>query len=287
MYVFFLPGLLFFIVFAYIPLLGNVAAFQDYSPFLGFRGSPFVGWANFVDLFQDPEAQTALRNTLIISLLQIIFAFPAPLLLALLLNSLISTRIMRTVQSIVYLPHFIGWVIAIAIWQDVLGGTGGFNNLANDIGLHFGDIMTDASIFKELVTAQVIWKETGWGTIIFFAAITNISTELYEAAAIDGAGSWRRMWHVTLPGLSSVFALLLILRMGSVLTVGFEQILLQQPAVGNDAAQVLDTLVYYRGILGGDWGLSTAAGLFKGAIGLILVLAANKFAKRLGSAGII
>lgn len=286
MYAFFLPGTVFFIIFAYIPLLGNVAAFQNYSPFLGFRGSPFVGWSNFSALFSDPEATTAIKNTLIISLLQIIFAFPAPIALALLLNSLISTRVKRIVQSVVYLPHFIGWVIVISIWQGVLGGAGGLDNLFHRLGMGNVDVMTNASTFKLLVTAQVIWKETGWGTIIFFAAISTISPELYEAAAIDGAGSWRRTWHVTLPGMANVIALLLVLRLGAVLSVGFEQILLQQPAVGNDAAQVLDTFVYFRGIVGGNWGIATAAGLFKGVIGTVLVLVANRVAKRMGTSGV-
>jgi putative aldouronate transport system permease protein len=286
MYAFFVPGLVFFVVFAYVPLLGNVAAFQDYSPFLGFRGSPFVGWENFRELFADPEARTAFKNTLIISLLQIAFAFPAPIALALLLDSLLSARIKRFVQSVVYLPHFIGWVIVISIWQNVLGDTSGLNQLLQHVGLGTAHLMTNASVFKELLTAQVMWKETGWGTIIFFAAIAGINTDLYEAAVTDGAGAWRRIWHVTLPGIANVIALLLILRIGDVLTVGFEQIVLQQNAVGNDAAQVIDTFVYYNGVLGGNWGLSTAAGIFKGVVGTILVVAANKVAKRLGTTGV-
>lgn len=287
MYLFFVPGALFFVVFAYLPLLGNLAAFQDYSPFLGFRGSPFVGWGNFSGLFTDQESLTAIRNTLVISLLQIVFAFPAPIALALLLNSLLSSRIKRIVQSIVYLPHFISWVIVVSIWQSVLGGAGALDNLMQRLGIGSVNIMSNAGAFKELVTAQVMWKETGWGTIIFFAAITAISQELYEAAAIDGAGSWRRMWHVTLPGLANVIALLLILRLGDVLTVGFEQIVLQQPAVGNEAAQVLDTFVYYRGIVGGDWGIAAAAGLLKGVIGTVLVVVANRVAKRMGTSGVL
>lgn len=287
MYLFFVPGTLFFVVFAYLPLLGNVAAFQDYSPFLGFRGSSFVGWTNFAGLFTDQESLTAIRNTLVISLLQIVFAFPAPIALALLLNSLLSSRIKRIVQSIVYLPHFISWVIVVSIWQSVLGGAGALDNLMQRLGVGSVNIMSNAGFFKELVTAQVMWKETGWGTIIFFAAITAISQDLYEAAAIDGAGSWRRMWHVTLPGLANVIALLLILRLGDVLTVGFEQIVLQQPAVGNDAAQVLDTFVYYRGIVGGDWGIAAAAGLLKGVIGTALVIVANRVAKRMGTSGVL
>ena len=283
---FILPGFVFFLVFAYLPLAGNVVAFQDFSPFRGVFGSAFVGMENFAAIFTDPEVLTALRNTIVISALQIVFAFPAPIALALLLNSLLSGTVQRFVQAVVYLPHFISWVVVIAIWQDVLGGTGAVNTMLHSIGLGSQHVMTDPDLFKGLVTAQVIWKEVGWGTIIFFAAISTISTDLYESAAMDGAGPWRRILHVTLPGIMPVVMLLLILRLGSVLTVGFEQLLLQQGSVGKDAAQVLDTFTYFRGVLGGDWGLAAAAGLFKGVVGTAMVIGANKLVKRLGSEGL-
>jgi putative aldouronate transport system permease protein len=286
MYLFILPGFLYFVVFRYLPLVGNVAAFQDYSPYLGFSGSAWVGLTNFVNLFTDPDVAIALKNTLVISLLQIVFAFPAPILLALLLNSIMSGRVRRFVQSVVYLPHFIGWVILISLWQEILGGAGLVNQVLHTFGAGPIDWMSDPSTFKLLVVAQVIWKEIGWGTIIFLAAITQIDPQLYEASVVDGANAWRRIWHVTLPGIVNVIVLLLILRLGSVLTVGFEQILLQQPAVGADAAQVLDTFVYYRGVLGGDWGLSTTVGLVKGLIGTVLVVGANRLAKRAGTGGV-
>lgn len=286
MYVFIVPGLLYFVVFRYIPLAGNVVAFQQYSPFLGFAESPWVGLSNFTAMFSDPEVIRALQNTLWFSLLQIVFAFPAPIALALLLNSLLSDRIKRTVQSIVYLPHFIGWVIVVSLWQEIFGGAGVLNRMLEPIGIGPLNLMADPDTFAGLITAQVIWKEVGWGTIIFFAAITMISPQLYESAAVDGAGPWRRLWHVTLPGISSVIVLLLILRLGTVLTVGFEQLLLQQPAVGADAAQVVDTFTYYRGVLGGDWGLAAAVGLVKGVIGTVLVIGANRLAKRMGGQGV-
>ncbi|THV35595.1 sugar ABC transporter permease [Glycomyces buryatensis] len=262
-------------------MAGNVVAFQDFSAFRGFAGSPWVGFQNFEAIFYDPEVLTALRNTLIIAFLQLIFAFPAPIALALLLDSLMSLRVKRWVQTVVYLPHFLSWVIVISVWQQVLGGGGLISNLVGGF-----DLMSNADTFKLLVVAQGVWKDVGWGTIIFFAAIAGIPSDRYEAAAIDGAGAWQRMRHITLPGLIPVATLLLILNLGSILTVGFEQLLLQQPMVGADAAQVLDTFVYFRGVLGGEWGIATAAGLLKGIIGTVLVLAANKFAKRLGGEGI-
>jgi putative aldouronate transport system permease protein len=286
MYVFIAPGLVYFVVLRYVPLLGNVVAFQDYSPFLGYANSPWVGLDNFRTLFTDPEVATAVKNTLVLSFLQIVFAFPAPIALALLLNSLMSGRLMRVMQSIVYLPHFIGWVIVVSIWTEILGGAGLLNQILAEWGMGPVNIMSNPDGFPWLITAQVIWKEVGWNTIIFFAAITMIPLERYEQAAVDGAGPWRRIWHITLPGLMTVIALLLILRLGMVLTVGFEQILLQQRAVGAEAAQVIDTFTYFRGVLGGDWGLSSAVGLVKGVIGTILVLCANWFAKRVGGQGV-
>ncbi len=200
MYTFIVPGVLFFVVFHYLPLGGIVIAFQDYSPFLGFAGSTWVGTENFTRLIGDTEFWTTVSNTLVISGLQILFAFPAPILLALLLNSLLSERVKRVVQSIVYLPHFISWVIVISIWQQVLGGAGPVAELYAQLGAGSVNLMANSETFKILLTSQVIWKDIGWGTIIFFAAISAISTELYESAAADGAGPLRRIWHITLPG---------------------------------------------------------------------------------------
>lgn len=285
-YTFIAPGALFFLVFAYAPMLGNVVAFQRYSPFRGIEGSPWVGFANFTVLFEDPAVLQALQNTLVIAFLQLAFAFPAPIALALLLHSLLSERVKRLVQTVVYLPYFLSWVIVVSVWQQVLGGGGLVAGLLEGWGVTGFDAMTNAGTFKLLVVAQNIWKDCGWGTIIFFAAIAGIPTERYEAAAIDGASGWQRTRHVTLPALVPVATLLLILNIGSILTVGFEQLLLQQPMVGAEAAEVLDTFVYFRGVMGGQWGVATAAGLLKGVIGTVLVLAANRFAKRLGGEGI-
>ncbi|RRD04607.1 sugar ABC transporter permease [Arachnia propionica] len=286
MYVFIVPGLLFFTVFAYLPLLGNIVAFQDYRPFKGITGSRFVGLDNFARILTDPELLQALGNTLVIALLLLVFAFPAPIILALLINSLVSSRVKRFIQSVVHLPHFLSWVIVISMWQKIFGGSGALTHVLADVGVHGFNLMSNPETFKFLVVAQSIWKNVGWGTIIYFAAIAGIPQELHEAAAIDGAGGWRRMWHVTLPGIMPVVSLLLVLEIGGILNVGFEQLLLQQPAVGKDAAQVLDTFVYHRGILGGDWGLSTAAGLLKGIVATVLIIAANRFAKRVGGSGV-
>jgi putative aldouronate transport system permease protein len=169
MYLFIIPGAIFFLLFQYLPLLGNIIAFQDFSPFLGIRGSPWVGLTNFRHLLTDPDFKLALTNTIKIEVLQLVFSFPAPLILALVLNSIFSERVKRVMQSVVYLPHFLSWVIIIALWQQILGGAGFVNQLLRNQGLQTLNIMNNPSIFKLLVVAQSIWKEVGWGTIIFLA----------------------------------------------------------------------------------------------------------------------
>jgi putative aldouronate transport system permease protein len=284
MYVFILPGFLYFVVFRYVPLLGNIIAFQDYSPFLGFD-SPWVGLDNFAKLFTDPDLFTALNNTLLISVLQLIFFFPAPIMLALLLNSMVNEPAKRFMQSVLYLPHFISWVIIIALWQQLFGGAGLLNQYLREGGHPIINIMSNAAFFKPLVVLELIWKETGWGTIIILAALTRIEVTLYEAAAMDGANAWQRLRHITLPGIRGVIVLLLILRLATTLNTGFEQMFLQRNAVGAGAAEVLDTFTYFRGIQGGDWGFSAAVGLVKGVIAAFLVFGANRIAKAWGDEG--
>jgi putative aldouronate transport system permease protein len=282
-----LPGLVWLLVFHYAPLLGNVIAFKDYQPYDSISAAPWVGLENFRTIVTgDPAFLNALSNTLIISLLQLLFVFPIPVALALLLNSLVSERLKRTVQSILYLPHFLSWVIIVAIFQHMLGNTGLLNTFLSEHGLGTFNLIGNPELFKELVVAQVIWKDTGWGTILFLAAMSRIDPALYEAASVDGASRWRQLWHVTLPGIRSVVTLLIILRLGDVLSVGFEQIILQQHAVGPQASEVLDTYVFNNAVGAGVWGTSAAAGLVKGIIGVALVLAANKVAHLFGERGV-
>jgi putative aldouronate transport system permease protein len=285
-YLFMLPGVLWYLVFHYFPILGNVIAFKDYSVFVGILESPWVGLENFRKMFDDPDFTRALKNTLIIQSLQLVFAFPAPLLLALLLNSIISNRVKRTIQSIVYLPHFLGWVIVISMWQQVFGGTGFVNQVLMNQGFDRVNIMSNPDTFYGLVVAQSIWKEVGWGTIIFLAALTKIDVQLYEAAVIDGANGFKRMLTITLPGIRSIIVLLLILRLGSMMSVGFEQYFLQRNAVGAQVSEVLDTLVYTRGIGQGDWSFAAAVGLVNSVVGAILIFVSNYLAKKFFDEGI-
>jgi putative aldouronate transport system permease protein len=282
-----LPGLLYFIIYKYVPLLGSVIAFQEFSPFLGFRNSPWVGWAHFQKLFGDKEIVRVLWNTLQISFLQIVFAFPAPIILALMLNEVRQEAYKRFIQSVVYLPHFLSWVIIVGISVIFLRSGGMINSFLDGV-LGWGKIpfLTDPVFFKPLIVLQVIWKESGWGTVIFLAALAGISPSLYEAAVMDGANRWRRIWHITLPGLRSTIVILLILRLGSVLDTGFEQIFLMLNPFTMETGNVLDTYVYFKGIVGSEFSFATAVGLFKGAVGLVLVAAANRLAKRFGEEGL-
>ncbi|WP_420843537.1 ABC transporter permease [Jiangella muralis] len=282
-----LPGVLAILVFHYVPLLGNVIAFQQYQPFLGIRDSPFVGFDNFAVLVNgDADFVNALTNTLIITTIQVVFVFPLPIALALLLNSMISERLKRLVQSILYMPHFLSWVIIVALFQQMFGSVGMLNTWLRSADLGSVDIVGVPELFKLVVTAQVIWKDTGWSMILFLAALSRVDVNLYEAAAIDGAGRARRAWHVTLPAIRPVIVLLLILKLGDSLSVGFEQIILQQQAFGTSATEVLDTYVYNNGIVGGNWGVAAAVGLVKGVVSVALVLVANKVAHLFGERGV-
>jgi putative aldouronate transport system permease protein len=280
------PALLLTVVFAYLPMFGIATAFKFYNIYYGFWASPWIGLTNFHDLLIDKNFWHAFENTLVISAVQLILFFPVPIGLAILLDSVMSSKVRSFIQSIVYLPHFFSWVLVVTIFQQMLGGAGVINQMLRQNGLDTWGIMTDPGAFKYLVTAQVVWKEAGWGIIIFLAALAAIDRNLYEAAAADGAGRWRRLWHITLPGLRGIIVLLLVLRLGNALTVGFEQMLIQRQAVGRDAAEVLDTFAYYRGVVNNDFGFGAAAGLFKGILSLGLILAANRLAHAFGEDGL-
>ncbi|MEY9485927.1 putative aldouronate transport system permease protein [Streptomyces calvus] len=287
-----LPAVLLVLLFNYVPILGNIVAFQEYDPYISDNGivsilhSPWVGLENFQRILEDSAFWNAVRNTLVLFVLQLVLYFPIPILLALLINSVVRPRVRAISQAILYLPHFFSWVLVIAVFQQIFGGAGILSQLLRAHGYDGLDIMTDPGTFKFLVTAESVWKDAGWGIIVFLAALASVSPDLYEAAAMDGAGRWRRMWHVTLPALRPVIALLLVLRVGDALTVGFEQILLQRDAVGPGAAEVLDTFVWWNGVRNQDFGYAAAAGLVKGVISLGLVLAANKVAHLMGEQGV-
>jgi putative aldouronate transport system permease protein len=286
------PAALLLLVFHYVPTLGNVIAFQDYNPFEGknafeaFVNSEWVGIENFLILFEDPAFWDAVLNTLTITAFQLVFFFPLPILLALLLHGISSARLRSFIQGVVYLPHFFSWVLVVTFFVQMLGGAGLLAQELRAHGYEPWNIMTNPDAFIVVVTAQSVWKDVGWGSIVFLAALSGIDPTLYEAAAVDGGGRFRRLWHITLPGIRPVVVLLLILRLGDALSVGFEQFLLQREAVGRQAAEVLDTFVYFQAIVPQQWGVGAAAGLFKAVVGVVLIVAANKLAHRFGEQGV-
>jgi putative aldouronate transport system permease protein len=287
MYAFVLPGALFFIIYKYVPLLGSIIAFQDYSPFQGFLHSDWIGLTHFKHIFDNPEVVRVLVNTLTLSFLQIAFAFPVPILLALMLNEVRSEWFKRILQSFIYLPHFLSWVVVIGIVTIFLRSDGVVNSFTQQaFSLESVQFLQLPWLFKPLLVLEIIWKESGWGTIVFLAALAGVNPELYEAAIVDGAGRWRRVWHITLPAIRSTVIILLILRLGTVLDNGFEQIFLMLNPYVEEVGNVLDTYVYYKGILQSDFSFATAVGLFKSVVGLVLVVAANRLAKRFGEEGI-
>ena len=281
------PGVLFFLVFKYLPMVGLVLAFKDYSPFIGIRDSPWVGLEHFRTMLGDREVLRVTRNTLYISALQIIVVFPIPIILAIMLNEVRNDRYKRLIQSILYLPHFLSWVILIGIVTIFLRSEGVVNvGLGNLFGIDPVPFLISPNWFAPLIILEVLWKEAGWGTIIFLAALAGIDPQLYEASVVDGATRLQRIRDITLPGLRPTIVILLILRLGNVLDLGFEQIFLMLNPFNMDVGNVLDTYVYFKGIQQSDYSFAAAVGVFKGLIGLVLVVAANRFAKRIGEEGL-
>jgi len=287
LYVLVLPGFLYFVIFKYLPMWGIIIAFQDYQPFLGIRESNWVGLENFTNFFSNPDFFRLLRNTLVLALYDLIFFFPAPIIIALLLNEIRVALFKRTIQTLVYVPHFVSMVIIASITYVFLTPQGGvlYDLIAWITGKPI-DVLSSPGSFRPLIIVQMMWKEMGWGTIIFLAALAGVDTEQYEASIVDGAGRLRRMWHITLPAIRTTIVILLILRLGNFLDTGFEQIYLMTNSLNRDVADVFDTYVYTVGITQGAFSYSTAVGLFKSVVGIILVLGSNKLAKKFGHPGI-
>jgi len=277
-----LPGLAFFILFKYIPLTGSIIAFQDYNVFKGVFGSPFVGLKHFDNLFTYPEFSRVLINTLLISLYKLAFGFPAPIILALLLNEVRKMLFKRFTQTVLYLPHFISWVIVGGLVINFLSPTIGlFNDFLRWLGMEPIFFMQESEYFRSIVVISGIWKEAGWGTILYLAALAGINPDLYESAEVDGAGKLRQAFSITLPCLIPTIMVLLLLQIGSVMDVGFEQIyILLNPLVW-ETGEVFDTYIYRVGLLGNQYSYTTAIGIFKSVVGFTLLVGANQLSKRM------
>jgi putative aldouronate transport system permease protein len=281
------PGIIYFILFKYVPMWGILISFQEYSPFQGLLQSNWIGLEHFQRFFSNPDFFQLFRNTMAINLLNLIFFFPLPIVLSLMLNEVRSAAYKKLLQSVVYLPHFLSWVIIVGISFLFLSqGEGILNKILVELGMDKIDFLTNKNYFWAILTIQSIWKEAGWGTVIFLAAIAGIDPQLYEASTMDGAGKLRQMWHITLPGIRSVVIVLLILRIGHMMDVGFEQVFLMMNGAVSEVADVFDTYVYRLGVKQGQFSFSTAVGLFKSVIGLLLVVGANQLAKKFGEDGV-
>ncbi len=280
LYLMFLPVLAYFIIFCYGPMYGILMAFQDYSPRLGISGSDWVGFENFSRFLESPTFWPALRNTLKISFATLIFGFPAPIFLALLLNEVKSVKVGRVVQNITYLPHFISMVVVCGMITMFTSDTGFIGMAYNAITGSKGNMLGDADNFLPIYVLSNIWKEVGWGSIIYLSALLAIDDSLYEAAEIDGAGRWRQTLHITLPGILPTFVIMLILRMGQILGVGYEKVLLLQNSANIDVSEVISTYVYKRGIIDGSYSYSTAVGLFNSAVSMLFMITTNAISRK-------
>jgi putative aldouronate transport system permease protein len=287
MYLLLVPGIAYFIIFRYIPLAGNVMAFQKFNFATGVFGSEWIGLGNFAYLFNSAKFLQVLRNSIVISMLQITCGFPAPIILALMLNEVWNPAFKRTTQTVIYLPHFLSWPIIGGLLVAFLSPDRGFVNIIIEaLGGESIFFLGSTSHFRGVLIASSIWKEAGWGTIIYLAALAGIDPQLYEAAIIDGAKRRHLLWNVTLPGIKSTIVILLILRMGHLLENGFEQIFtLYNPSV-YEVADVLETYVYRIGLVSGRYSFSTAAGMFQSVVGFAMIVSVNWTARRLGEASV-
>jgi putative aldouronate transport system permease protein len=282
----FLP-LIFFIVFRYIPMTYIVIAFKDYNIFRGLWQSPWAGFKWFSQAFQSRDFFFALRNTLVLNILDLIIGFPAPIILAILLNELASKTYKRVTQTIMYLPHFLSWIIIAGTANQLFAPSGGVVNIMlSQFDLGPVNFLMNKGWWIATYTGLGVWKEMGWGSIIYLAAITNINPELYEAAEVDGAGRWRKIWSITLPGIRPTIIVLLIMNLGRILGSEFDRpFALVNPTV-IQVADVISTLVYRVGIRSSQFSLTAAIGLFQSVICVIFLIAANEIAKRAGERGI-
>lgn len=277
----FVPVAAFYIIFRYLPIGGNLIAFKDYNFVDGVLGSPWVGFHNFEMLFTQPQTLNIIRNTLMLSVLKLIVGFPVPIMIAILLNEIRRTAFKRTIQTIIYLPHFFSWVIIGGMVLTVFSMESGIINhwIEQWSGAPYPFLYKPISWIAVFIGSGV-WKDMGFNAIIYLAAITSIDPSLYESASLDGANKLRQIWHITLPGIRSIIIILFILSTGSIMEVGFDQVFMLQNAVVSEVSEVISTYIYRVGVQGAQFSLSAAMGLFESVVGLILVLTANRIARK-------
>lgn len=285
-YLFILPAFLFFLVFTYIPYFGLVIAFQDFKIFSGVFKSPFVGFKYFQQFFGSPNFTRLMGNTLYISLLRLIFCFPAPILFALLLNEVRHYPYKRAIQTITYFPNFLSWVVYAGIVMTLIKPTGIVNKLFESMGMAAPNILTSTTYFVPMLIVTDALKGFGFGAIVYLAALSGVDAQLYEAAVIDGAKRLRQIWHITLPGIRPTIVVMLIMTLGNIMNAGFDQIYNLYNASVYEVADIIDTYVFRIGYTQSQYSLGTAVGMFKGVIGMVLIVAANSLIRRTGEASI-
>lgn len=287
LYLMLIPGILFFTIYKYGPMFGLTLAFKNYRPFLGFFGSEWVGLEHFKRFFTEATFIQLFSNTLILSLLNILFNFPMPIIFALLLNEVRNKYFKRYVQTVTYLPHFLSWVVVAGLSYVMFTTSGGIvNEIIKALGFPPVNFLSSAGMLRPMLVGQSMWKETGWGTIIYLAALSGVEMEQYEAARIDGANRFQQLWSVTLPSIKPVIITMFILRLGQIIDSSFDQIYNMINELNRVSGETFDTFVFRTGITNGQLSYATAVGTFKSVVGLILVISADKIAKKAGEEGI-
>ena len=286
-YLLLLPGLIWYTIFCYIPIGGLSLAFKDYKANLGIWGSPWVGLANYDFVMRDPDFFQALGNTIVISLSRLIFQFPVPIILALLINEIRSTRYRKVLQTVFTFPHFLSWVIIASIMLNLLGNSGTVNSMLKVFGMEPVNFLGDESLFRPLLYISENWKSAGWSAIIYMAAIAGIDTEQYEAATIDGAGRLQKMLYITLPSIKATIVVMFILAVGGIMNAGFDQIFNLSNAAVRDVSDILDTYIYRITFQSSaDFSFSTAIALFKSIINFIFLISCDRISKLVGETGL-
>jgi putative aldouronate transport system permease protein len=279
-YIMAIPVILYYVIFHYKPMYGAIIAFKDFAPGLGIMRSPWIGFKHFTEFFSSIYFGRVLKNTLLISLYELVWGFPAPILLALLLNELRMKFFKSTVQTLTYLPHFISLVVICGMVKDFTSSNGVINDIITWFGGNRTAILQNPNLFRPVYIISGIWQHIGWDSIIYLAALSGIDQEQYEAASIDGCGRFKQILHVTLPGITSTIIILLILRMGKMLNVGFEKIILLYNPATYETADVISSFVYRKGLLEFDWSFSTAVGLFNSIINFTLIIWTNRVSRK-------
>jgi putative aldouronate transport system permease protein len=287
LYVLLILPIVYFIIFSYAPMYGVIIAFKKYNIFAGVLKSPWVGFDIFREVFSNRQFWIALRNTFMLNMGDLILSFPAPIILALLLNELTSTKIKRITQSIIYLPHFISWVVVAGMVFQVFATKGIINEMLTSLGINAIPFLSNKYWWVLVYIIVGIWHGAGYGTIVYMAALSGIDPQLYDAAYVDGANRWKRMWYVTLPGIKSTIVILLILTLGKIVNIGFDRPYLLQNSLVNDFSRVLSIYVYETGIQSGRFNYATAVGLFQSLVGLVMLVTVNRIANKMGEAGVV